>query len=294
MAALALAPAGYGAPMASRWWASPIKAEPGASPSCALLTASRSTIGRKDRSGPLTATNGTARPRICASQNPASVGTSSLAHRRAVDAKLIVALANHPGLSVVRLGELVGLSESPACIRLSKVAARGLTQSPQCAPGRSWLLTAAGRELVMSDAPVVLDELDRDLLRSVARSPVRPARLAAETGVCNLTVRRRLNALAANGMVEVDEGRFKVTHELGDEMATGTVGPRVARARNLITGDPKSNPLWDRAEGFRRAGAGAGALEAYWGKSPVAASIAAPAAAAPNLFNLILSQDEFA
>jgi predicted transcriptional regulator len=160
-------------------------------------------------------------------QNPASVGRSSLAHRRAVDAKLIVALANHPGLSVVSLGELVGLSESGACIRLGKLAARGLTQSPQCAPGRSWLLTTAGRELAMTGKPL-LDDLDLDLLRIVAQSPARLTRIAAEVGVCNFTIRRRIDALIARGLVETGP-RFTITGAgrelLGDASRRHGFGP---------------------------------------------------------------------
>jgi predicted ArsR family transcriptional regulator len=165
-------------------------------------------------------------------QNPASVGASSLERRQAVDAALLVALAGHPDASVARLGELVGLSESGASTRLTKLERRGLTQSPQCVPGRWWALTAQGRAIA-AGRPII-DDLDREFLRIVARSPSRLTALKLWTGSCALTVRRRLDRLAERGLVVESDGRFGITDRgrslLGDQCPSKWVKPEVVAA----------------------------------------------------------------
>jgi hypothetical protein len=143
--------------------------------------------------------------------NPAAVGKSSLEHRRAVDAKLIEALSGHPDASVARLGELAGLTESGASTRLGKLATKGLALSPMCVPGRSWALTAKGRELAARTI-VVLDDRDHDILRIIALAPKRQLQLARETETCSLTIKRRAGLLAERGLVRRDDmKRFSIT-----------------------------------------------------------------------------------
>lgn len=169
-------------------------------------------------------------------QNPASVGRSSLAHRRAVDAKLIVALANHPGLSVVSLGELVGLSESGACIRLGGLSRRGLAESPMCCPTKAWCLTDAGRAIAQVSVPLLLDGLDRSILSALALAPKRQLALVGALGCCSLTIKRRASLLAQRGLVTQDAPRapFKITaagrEALGDAVPAPWVRPEVVAA----------------------------------------------------------------
>ena len=138
-------------------------------------------------------------------QNPAAVGRASLERRRAVDAKLISALANHPTASVAEIGRLAGLGKSGASIRLSRLAGRGLAESPKCCPDRSWALTARGCELVAAALPP-LDDLDRTILSMLSRSAMRQLALARRVGVCSLTAKRRLQILIGRGMVEAEPG----------------------------------------------------------------------------------------
>jgi DNA-binding Lrp family transcriptional regulator len=145
-------------------------------------------------------------------RNPFATGKSSLQRRQAVDAALLMALADHSDASVARLGEIIGLSESGACTRLTKLERKGLTISPQCVPGRAWALTAQGRELALQRA-APLDDLDRELLIVLAREPSRLMALKRQIGVCVLTVRRRIDRLVERGLVDVPDGCFRITDE---------------------------------------------------------------------------------
>jgi hypothetical protein len=67
---------------------------------------------------------------------------SALAHR-----------ADHPRATVPQLSRLIGSRAPCACARLGKLADMGLTCRPMCLPGRSWILTAQGRELAVAGRP---------------------------------------------------------------------------------------------------------------------------------------------
>ena len=64
-------------------------------------------------------------------------------------------------------------------------------------------------------------------------------------------------------------------------------------SQKLLSGDLRSDTRWAAAEAFRRAGAGAGALEAYWGHSPALAGASGPNDPGPPLLNLFLNKDQF-
>jgi len=119
---------------------------------------------------------------------------SSLQERAKADAALLAAMAAHPGATLRRLASEANSTEPSVCERLKKLAAAGLTVSPQCTPTR-WALTGVGAELAAS-APVLLDDTDRDLLKAVARRARTPTALAAAmASVSCPTALRRLRAM---------------------------------------------------------------------------------------------------
>jgi DNA-binding Lrp family transcriptional regulator len=149
--------------------------------------------------------------RYCDHKPQSSGGrASALGSRAEMNAALLNAMAEREGASVAELSRAVGLSEGRISTRLTKLAARGLCEGPMCVPGRAWCLSQQGRAIALSDAPVVLDDTDRDILRIAARSPMRLTRIAVEVGVCNLTARRRIDALIARGLVDADGAKFKI------------------------------------------------------------------------------------
>jgi DNA-binding Lrp family transcriptional regulator len=147
-----------------------------------------------------------------------------LERRRAVDAKLIEALAGHPEASVARLGELAGLTESGASARLGKLAAKGLAASPMCIPGRAWALTEEGRR--HAGDHVVLDQRDHDILAALALTAMGAMKLARRVEVCPMTIRRRVRSLVENGLVFADPRRFYAVTDAGRQALGGAVPPR--------------------------------------------------------------------
>jgi Mn-dependent DtxR family transcriptional regulator len=137
---------------------------------------------------------------------------SSLALRAKADMALINAMSEAPHASIATLSALTGVRESRVSSRLTKLAKHDLTQSPQCVPGRSWMLTQAGKALAMNGQPL-LDDLDRELLVAVARTPSRLTALKRQIGVCALTIRRRVDRLAERGLIEAQDGGFRITDQ---------------------------------------------------------------------------------
>lgn len=145
---------------------------------------------------------------------PSSGGrASSLARRAETNAALLNALATRANPSLKELSAAVSLSEGRASARLTKLAAQGLTISPQCVPGRSWALTAQGRIAVQASTPVILDDLDKRILRALCWGPTRQLVLVGEIGCCSLTVKRRTAILIERGLVrrDSDRGPFWIT-----------------------------------------------------------------------------------
>lgn len=82
---------------------------------------------------------------------------SALAHRAETTTTLLRTMADHPGATVPQLSRLTASSAPRVCTRLGKLADMGLTCGPMCLPGRSWTLTAQGRELAITGRPVIND-----------------------------------------------------------------------------------------------------------------------------------------
>jgi hypothetical protein len=189
-------------------------------------------------------------------KNPAAIGTSSLARRRAVDAKLIEALASHPDASVARLAELAGLTESGACARLGTLAAKGLAASPMCIPGRAWALTAKGQAVATGERPLI-DDLDRKVLAALALTSMGSVKLARRVEICPPTIRRRARLLVERGLVFGDPRKFYTLTQqgrqaVGDDMPVRQpwIDPRVisaATARDVLSRSPND----DRTKAFR-------------------------------------------
>jgi hypothetical protein len=145
---------------------------------------------------------------------------SSLARRAEADMTLIKAMSEAPDASIAKLSALTGSPESCVSARLGRFAAAGLAASPMCVPGRSWCLTGAGKARAMNGQPLI-DDLDRELLVAVALSPLSQMALKRRIEVCRLTVRRRVDALIARGLVNQTDGRYAITDQgraaLGDQ-----------------------------------------------------------------------------
>jgi hypothetical protein len=101
------------------------------------------------------------------SQNPFAVGRASLIKRAERDAGLLQAMARSPGATVPTLSRLAGVGATCACVRLSKLADRGLCTGPKCDARARWDLTPAGQALA-GDAIPVLDDRDRQVLAELA------------------------------------------------------------------------------------------------------------------------------
>jgi Mn-dependent DtxR family transcriptional regulator len=162
--------------------------------------------------------------------NPAAVGRSSLERRRAVDAKLIEALAvcsaRDGPTTVAEIGRLAGLCESGASQRLSRLEMAGLAQGPHCVPGRSWMLTEEGRKHAEAGPRGPLDDVDQRVLQIIARSPLRQLELARRVSICSLTAKRRLGSLIAHGLAKADERRRYVVTDEGRWALGDAVPPR--------------------------------------------------------------------
>ena len=135
---------------------------------------------------------------------------SSLERRAKTTTTLIRTLSDHPGSTVPQLSRLVGSSAPCVCTRLSKLADMGLTCGPKCDARARWDLTPAGKALAASAIPP-LDNLDRDILMIIVRSPAKLMALAHRIGVCRLTVRRRIDRLVEQKLMFPHEGRYAIT-----------------------------------------------------------------------------------
>ena len=135
---------------------------------------------------------------------------SSLAERWARTTTLIRTLADHPGATVPQISRLVGSSASCTCTRLGKLSDMGLTCGPKCDARARWDLTPAGKALAASAIPP-LDNLDRDILMIIVRSPAKLMALAHRIEVCRLTMRRRIDRLVEQKLMFPHEGRYAIT-----------------------------------------------------------------------------------
>ena len=146
----------------------------------------------------------------CHHPHAAAGRASALACRAKADLTLIKAMNEAPNVSIAQLSAMTGSPKSCTSARLTRLAERGLTESPKCCPGKSWALSAQGQALAAADRPI-LDDFDREILLAL---PGRIMTLAAQTGVCPLTIRRRVDRMAAQKLVALDERRrFVVTDE---------------------------------------------------------------------------------
>jgi hypothetical protein len=126
---------------------------------------------------------------------------SSLERRAKTTTTLINALAANPGSTVPVLSKLIGSSVSCCCTRLGKLADMGLTCGPKCDARARWDLTPAGRAVAHAGDPVVLlDDLDKRVLRTLALAPKRQFQLAPAVEVCPPTIKRRTGLLIGRGL----------------------------------------------------------------------------------------------
>jgi DNA-binding Lrp family transcriptional regulator len=140
--------------------------------------------------------------------NAAAGRASSLDRRAETNGALLQAFVERPNPTLAELSQAVGLSEGRVSTRLTKLERQGLTEGPQCCPNRSWVLTAQGRELALSANPVVLDDLDRQVLAALALTSMGTVKLARRVEVCPMTIRRRVRLLAQQGLVFADPRKF--------------------------------------------------------------------------------------
>ena len=151
----------------------------------------------------------------CSHKPQAAAGrASSLERRQEADRALLAALAAHGGASIAQLSRITSTSESRISTKLGKLAVQGLATSPQCVPGRSWMLTDQGRAVAMEARPL-LDDTDRQVLAVLRSSPMGHVRLSRRIGCCLLTARRRANLLAERGLLVADVRRFYAITEAG-------------------------------------------------------------------------------
>jgi hypothetical protein len=141
---------------------------------------------------------------------------------------LLTTLAEHPDPTLPVVSRLVGSSASCVCARLAKLQAQGLTCGPRCNAAERWRLVEATAQLVLHD---------RDILKALARAPLRQLELARRVNVCSLTAKHRLGLLIARGLVVLDVQNFSIT-------ATGQAGAWRRRADTL--GGPGAHSRLDR------------------------------------------------
>ena len=196
---------------------------------------------------------------------------SSLTRRQAANAALLNALAERASPSLSELSEATGLSEGRVSTRLSKLAAQGLCEGPQCCPNRSWALTERGKALTKVAIPVVIDALDKRILRALCWAPMRQLVLVREVEVCSLTIRRRTALLIERGLVrrDLDRGPFLITDRgralLGDDAPTPWVRIEAVAASLAKDVTSRSSPgVLSNAERSRLGGLARAA--AMWGR----------------------------
>jgi predicted transcriptional regulator len=143
---------------------------------------------------------------------------SSLDRRANATTTLLQTLSAHPGSTVPQISKLVGSSTSCTCVRLSKLADAGLCVGPKCDARARWDLTPAGKALAAAANPVVLDDLDRQVLAALALTAMGTVKLARRVEVCPMTIRRRVRSLVENGLVFADPRRFYVVTDKGRDL----------------------------------------------------------------------------
>jgi hypothetical protein len=201
-------------------------------------------------------------------QNPFAVGRAGLIKRAERDASLLLALARSPGATVPTLSRLAGVGATCACVRLSKLADRGLCVGPKCDARARWDLTPAGKALAAQASVVLLDDRDRQVLAALALTSMGVSKLARRVEVCPpTTIRRRVRLLVERGLVLADPRKFFSITDAG-RAALGPDMPKrpapwvkveavsAARARDVRTrlqhpNDDRSS--WARAEQSSRA-----------------------------------------
>ena len=151
---------------------------------------------------------------------------SALECRQASDAAIINALAEHQGaFTVPQLSVSVGQSAPCCCVRLAKLERSGLVCGPHCNARKRWNLTPAGQALVAraedaASAPLILDALDKRILRALCCGPMRQHVLVRELEVCHLTVKRRTAFLIERGLLRRDSGPWAVRdHRQGPRLS---------------------------------------------------------------------------
>lgn len=96
-----------------------------------------------------------------------------------------------------------------------------------CVPGRAWALTEKGHALAQRDAVVILDDLDKQVLTTLALAAMRQMQLAAQIGCCSLTAKRRLGLLVSRGLAKTDERHRYVVTDRGREAVPDAPQPWV-------------------------------------------------------------------
>jgi hypothetical protein len=112
---------------------------------------------------------------------------------------------------VATLSALTGSSKPCVCRRLARLEQGALTGGPRCIVKMRWDLSEQGKVVAAATAPAPIDNLDKRILRTIARTPLRLVSLARLTGSCDLTIRRRADRLAERGLIAIDDAkRFTV------------------------------------------------------------------------------------
>ena len=150
---------------------------------------------------------------------------STLDRRAETTTTLINALADHPGATVPQLSRLIGSSAPCTCVRLGKLADMGLTCGPKCDARARWDLTPAGRAVAQASAPI-LDDTDKQLLTTLVLKPTRQLELVRRTGLCSLTVKRRLGLLIERGLAKQDAPRLPFSVTDAGRQALGRAAPQ--------------------------------------------------------------------
>ena len=127
-----------------------------------------------------------------------------------------------------QLSRLVGSSAPCVCTRLGKLADAGFCVGPKCDARARWDLTDQGRELAAAANPVLLDDLDRQVLAVLAQVAMGPVRLARRVGTCPMTAKRRAHLLAKRGLVHLDPRKFYSISVAGRQAIGTTNAPRPA------------------------------------------------------------------
>jgi hypothetical protein len=113
-----------------------------------------------------------------------------------------------------------------------------------------------GLAVALDERPLI-DDLDCDILKVIAQSPLRLIKIAAQVGVCKLTARRRLDLLIERGLVNPDAGKFYMITAAGIAVIgvnTPKLEPWVRRemvAASIAKDVMARSPNDDRSSAFR-------------------------------------------